>query len=68
MREEACFIHNGEIYYRLDASDKEIDHDLQRLVEESMYDDFEHGDKIFLQAQVCLILRQSELILKKHCE
>jgi hypothetical protein len=68
MREEACFIHNGEIYYRLDATDEEIDHDLQSLVDDSLYDDSELNNKIIIQAQHCLILRQSELILKNHCE
>ncbi len=68
MREEACFIYNGEIYYRLDATDQEIDTDLQSLVEESMYDDYDNSEKIMLQAQAYLILRQSELILKNHCE
>jgi hypothetical protein len=68
MREEACFIYNGEIYYRIDASDEEIDHDLQSLVEESMYDNSEDSERIMIQAQKYLILRQSQLILKNHCE
>lgn len=68
MREEACFVYNGEIYYRLDASEKEIDTDLQRLVDESMFDDFEYNENVLIKAQIFLIIRQIKLIKKKHCE
>lgn len=67
-REEACFIYDGEIYYKIDASEIDIDYDLKRIVESSMYDDFDEGTYIVLKAQDYLIQRQTHLIIKKYCE
>jgi len=68
-REEICFIYNGEIYYRLGATDKQIDYSLKHMVEQGMYfDDYEHGPEISVQAQISLIFRQADKIIDKHCK
>ena len=67
-KEEACFIHNGEIYYRIGASEKEIDNDLQRMVGDSIYEDFNEESKIQIKAQIYLIYRQTHKIKNKYCE
>jgi hypothetical protein len=67
-REEACFIHNGEIYYRVGASEKDIDRDLQRMANDDVYDDFIDETRIIILAQMYLIQRQQRLIENKYCK
>jgi hypothetical protein len=67
-RKEACFIHNGEIYYRVGAIEKYIDRDLQRMANDDIYDDFIDETRIILLAQLYLIQRQHRLIENKYCE
>ena len=68
-KEDACFIHDNEIYYQIDASDKEIDQDLERMVDEAMHtDEFDYPADLALQAQKYLIIRQTGKIMKNYCE
>jgi len=67
-KNETCFIYRGEIYYKIEATHKEIDIGLQHMVDDAMYyDEFEHSTELVIQAQLYLISRQTELIMKKHC-
>ena len=69
-KKDSCFIHNGEIYYKIGSSGKDIDYGLKSMVDEFLeYEDFEElEEEIAIQAQRYLVLRQSELIIKKHCK
>lgn len=68
-KDDICFVYLGEIYYKIEATDKQIDEGLHYMVEQAMYyDDFEYDLEIPIQAQISLIYRQAELIIEKHCK
>ncbi len=67
-KRETCFVYRGEIYYTINATDKEIDQGLKGMVDDVLYyDEFDYSPEISIQAQIHLIFRQSQLIIKKHC-
>lgn len=67
MKEEVIFEYNGEFYSSLEASDAEINFELQCFVEESEGEDSSEEINIVIKAQECLITMQKNLIIKNYC-
>jgi len=66
-KEDACFIHNGEIYYIVGAAERDIERYLENIVDFYETDEYQSLNLIRIKAQKYLIDRQIQLIMSKYC-